>query len=191
MSNKIDLTGSKFGRLLIIEQAPSRRDKNGNSCVFWKCKCDCGNVIEKKASLIKTGHSKSCGCLQRETIKKQGHKNFKGEGVAGVNSLFTRYKRGARTRKLEFNLDKESFKNLLFQPCHYCGDLKTQSWRRKEVHGNLLYNGIDRINSLIGYTKENCVTCCSRCNVCKMDYSKEEFFDMVKKVYERHLNEKK
>lgn len=54
-----DLTGTKFNKLTAISQ-------NGRSLkyeVLWKCKCDCGNEITVSASNLKTGNTKSCGCI--------------------------------------------------------------------------------------------------------------------------------
>lgn len=60
-SNIEDLTGKRFGKLTVIEQAAKR---GGRIC--WKCKCDCGNEIEVVAHQLKSGKTKSCGCYQRE-----------------------------------------------------------------------------------------------------------------------------
>ncbi len=62
MSAFKDLTGQKFNRLTVIELG--ERNKSGQ--IQWKCKCDCGNVVLATTTYIKTGHTKSCGCLNRE-----------------------------------------------------------------------------------------------------------------------------
>jgi hypothetical protein len=61
--NRIDLTGQKFGRLEVLRYSHS--NKNYDS--FWECKCDCGNTVVVRGADIKSGHTQSCGCLQRET----------------------------------------------------------------------------------------------------------------------------
>ena len=58
-----DLTGLKFGRLTVIEQAPNNR----NNKVMWRCLCDCGNETTVIGSRLVTGRTRSCGCL---TIEK-------------------------------------------------------------------------------------------------------------------------
>jgi len=58
----IDLTGQRFGRLVVIEQAG--RDKRG--AVLWRCKCDCGNEAVVLGNLLKRGGTKSCGCISAE-----------------------------------------------------------------------------------------------------------------------------
>lgn len=56
-----DLTGQRFGKLLVISRAPNR---NGRVC--WRCRCDCGNEHFANAHELKAGKCKSCGCKKRE-----------------------------------------------------------------------------------------------------------------------------
>lgn len=62
MGNIIDLTGQKFGRLTVVSLAQVRKSNR----VTWHCKCECGNEVDVIGSHLKTGHTKSCGCLQKE-----------------------------------------------------------------------------------------------------------------------------
>ena len=55
-----DLTGQKFGLLTALEPTAKR---NGQGSVIWKCRCDCGNECEVAAVYLKSGNTKSCGCL--------------------------------------------------------------------------------------------------------------------------------
>lgn len=66
MGKCIDLTGQKFGRLTVIGRAEST---NYNS--KWLCVCECGNNATVFGMSLKSGKTKSCGCLQKEIrIKK-------------------------------------------------------------------------------------------------------------------------
>lgn len=68
-----DLSGMRFGRLTVEEQAG--RSKDGR--VLWRCSCDCGKEkITESTSLIR-GITKSCGCLAIEPIKKISTKHGK------------------------------------------------------------------------------------------------------------------
>lgn len=67
MSNFKDLTGLKFNRLTVL--GLGERNKFGQ--VQWKCKCDCGNVVLATTTYLKSGHTKSCGCLNRENASKR------------------------------------------------------------------------------------------------------------------------
>ena len=65
MSNVIDLTDKRFGRLVVIDKSST----NSRGCVTWKCKCDCGNIVVKPGDLLRRGGIKSCGCLFDEKSK--------------------------------------------------------------------------------------------------------------------------
>lgn len=66
-----DLSGKKFGRLLVLKRVDDYIQKNGQHRTQWQCKCDCGNIVVIQAANLKNGHSKSCGCLICDTAKKQ------------------------------------------------------------------------------------------------------------------------
>lgn len=63
-SNSKDLLGQKFGRLTVIEKT----NKRNKGSIVWKCKCDCGKIIETSSIYLTTGDTKSCGCLQKDRI---------------------------------------------------------------------------------------------------------------------------
>lgn len=65
MSKTIDLTGHKFERLTVI-----RRTENMGGRVAWLCKCKCGEEVIVRGESLKSGNTKSCGCLHREKTKK-------------------------------------------------------------------------------------------------------------------------
>lgn len=73
MSKKHNLQGLKFGRLLVIEQAPSRQAPCGVWQIFWKCRCDCGIVKECSARHLvrKESPTRSCGCWNIESLKQR------------------------------------------------------------------------------------------------------------------------
>ena len=61
--NSSNLIGQKFGRLTVIER--SSTNGHGGQTV-WICKCDCGKIATVLSDHLKTGHTRSCGCLQKE-----------------------------------------------------------------------------------------------------------------------------
>ncbi len=63
--NFVDITGKKFGRLLVLNREPII----GQEAV-WKCQCDCGNIINVKSYNLRSGHTQSCGCLAKEKASK-------------------------------------------------------------------------------------------------------------------------
>ena len=58
----IDLTGRRFGKLVVLEHAGKRVEKRKTP--VWRCKCDCGKEIVVAGGNLRTGHTKSCGCLR-------------------------------------------------------------------------------------------------------------------------------
>lgn len=72
MGRLSDLTGKTFGRLTVLQRAG--RDSGGNAT--WKCKCSCGNITDKPATYsLKSGGTKSCGCLKSEATSKRNSDN--------------------------------------------------------------------------------------------------------------------
>jgi len=63
---KLDLTGQRFERLVVIGEAPHEVGKHAR----WRCKCDCGNVIELRCTSLTSGTTKSCGCYNADKGKK-------------------------------------------------------------------------------------------------------------------------
>lgn len=61
-----DLTGLRFGRLLVLE---ATMDADG-FLIGWKCQCDCGKQCVCKSGSLTSGVTKSCGCLQEEKRKE-------------------------------------------------------------------------------------------------------------------------
>lgn len=54
-----NLVGEKFTNLTVLAKVD---DKLVEGCTVWKCRCDCGKVIEVGRKLLVTGRKKSCGC---------------------------------------------------------------------------------------------------------------------------------
>lgn len=55
----LDITGQKFGRLVALEYAGKYR---------WKCICDCGNIKSVQTGKLKSGVTRSCGCLKLDIV---------------------------------------------------------------------------------------------------------------------------
>lgn len=67
-----DLTGGRFGRLVVVGFAGRRayRYAKGRSVhIIWQCACDCGGSSAVLAGALRTGRTKSCGCLLKEAAK--------------------------------------------------------------------------------------------------------------------------
>lgn len=134
--------------------------------VDYKCPV-CGSITKKRQDSVK--RRKSCGCsrYQRKVNPEVAYKR-----------LYKKYKRGAEDRDLEFTLSYKHFKGMITSPCSYCGsDLSSLLCSSK--NNCVEYNGIDRANNDVGYTKNNCVTCCGTCNIMKGSLGQQEFLIKV------------
>lgn len=66
----VDLANKRFGRLTVKRRFDV---KHGNT--RWQCVCDCGKETVVKGYSLTSGHSKSCGCLNRELSQKANRKH--------------------------------------------------------------------------------------------------------------------
>ena len=57
---KKDIKGQRFGKVVVLEEAPS--DSQGNA--VWKCKCDCGKEFYTLGTRLRNGNTTSCGCIR-------------------------------------------------------------------------------------------------------------------------------
>jgi hypothetical protein len=69
-----DILGERFGRLLVVERIGAKLQG-----IRWKCKCDCGKEMIVDGSSLRTGRTKSCGCMHREDLSKRMTKNILGQ----------------------------------------------------------------------------------------------------------------
>lgn len=61
-----DMTGQRFGRLVVVERAEDYIPPSGSKKIMWRCKCDCGNEAIVMADALRQGRTKSCGCISKE-----------------------------------------------------------------------------------------------------------------------------
>jgi len=65
--NFIDLTGRKFGKILVIDHSHSAKSGSRGSHHWWTCICDCGSSeLKILGSSLRSGNTISCGCYHKE-----------------------------------------------------------------------------------------------------------------------------
>lgn len=178
---RYDLIGKRYGRGVVTKKV----GKDKHNCFVWELVCDCGNIYDGTTGNLNSGHIKSCGCYNRdvvkENIKKATKKITLPKGHAARNMLLKSYQTNAKKRNLSFSLTDDQFFTITKQLCNYCGVSPETVYKSKS--SNYIYNGIDRVNSNLGYELDNVVPCCKRCNQAKNDMTEEEFTKWISRVY--------
>ena len=139
---------------------------------MWLCKCECGTEKNYRGSHLRSGHTKSCGCLNKYPF-----------GIANMRRVMNRYEENAQIKGLEYNLTEKQFAEITQRNCHYCGARPNNITKSARLNGGYKYNGIDRIDNDKGYTIDNVVPCCKTCNSAKGILTTQEFKNWVIKIY--------
>jgi hypothetical protein len=167
----------KFGWLTPIEEVDVPQHVKDKTTHYWRCRCDCGKeTISGELNLMR-GKSKSCGCSLVEQ-KIEANKL-----TSPINAKYDRVKRDAKARKINFNLTKEQFRELILHNCFYCGIEPNVKIYSQSRGASLLAHGIDRIDSSKGYEPDNSVSCCIICNRAKNTQTQKQFQEWIIKAY--------
>ena len=120
----IDITGQKFGRLTVLRRGEDYIRKDGTPIAQWECQCDCGNpnIVLVRGTALKSGQTKSCGCLRIEECRRVGHEG-KGRHNMGCKltnkyDLDGEYGIGYTSDGQEFYFDLEDY-DLIKDYCWY------------------------------------------------------------------------
>lgn len=143
----------------------------------FRCACDCGNTKLVWAQHLRSGNTRSCGCLCI------GRKSDIPPTEAAIRFVVRRYKANAKNRGIVFDLADSTIRELLVRDCFYCGCTPNTVGLSQAGLGKFVYTGIDRINNELSYVPGNVVSCCSTCNRAKRAMGLQEFLDWVDRVY--------
>ena len=185
LGSKMDLTGLTFNRLTVLGPAQS---SSANASRFI-CRCACGKITITSGSRIKRGQTKSCGCARGIQALRASNGRIVDPGAAIANRAVGMYRWNAKARSLPFDLAMDEALALMSGHCRYCGRPPQRLFKRKGTPGELLCNGIDRLDNTLGYTKENCVPCCRECNMAKGTKTLDEFREFISRVHTHLLRE--
>lgn len=188
--------GQKFGYVTI--KSFNRSSRKGRT--YFNCVCECGTECIKAIDQLKsTKRQANCGCKTNESFRKNhpgvgrpAHNRMPGNEAA-KKQLYDRYMRGAKTRDLAFELDFEEFIEVTGKPCTYCNREANKRFPAKITKGldeesrYYHYNGIDRVDTTVGYTIANSAPCCEDCNYAKSDLSQTDFLELVARIYKHSI----
>jgi len=156
MPKLIDLTGEQFGRLVVLRYA----GKNNNGRTQWLCKCNCENEKIIVGYHLKSGDTKSCGCLRVEkTIKrltKHGH-STRAKTSKTYRSWYSIIQRCTNPN----NKDYHSYGGRGITICKRW--MKFENFL-KDMGEMPKGHQIDRVNNDKGYCRSNCRLVTSKIN---------------------------
>lgn len=149
MASVHDLAGMRFGRLKVIGDTGMRRQRQ----IVWECDCDCGNTCFVRSSHLRSGATRSCGCLNSEMVSARAKARAKN------------YKYPPRLRRIWRNMKQrctnpssDSFKNYGARGIAFC-----EEWAVFEPFANWAVNNgyadhltLDRIDNDGNYQPSNC-----------------------------------
>ena len=159
MGKQIDLTGKRFGKLIVIKYS-----RTENKRAFWWVKCDCGMEAEKMAKYLLNGDTKSCGCILAKDGRtktrlykiwssmmtrcynknRRSYKNYGGRGII-VCERWHDFKNFYEDVKIGYSdnltLDRFPDNNGNYGPSNFRWATKTEQGRNKRNNIIMEYNG--------------------------------------------------
>ncbi|MFA7168980.1 MAG: hypothetical protein WC096_08765 [Sphaerochaetaceae bacterium] len=136
-----------------------------------RCVCDCGKERVVRTTRLRRGLVTMCADCAKKAAAKRGAETRRklSDAERAIHDRYSIYKQNAKRRGIAFDISLEVFSSLVSKPCVYCG-------ANERI-------GIDRINSSLGYSVENCEPCCADCNYAKRDMDKETFLNLIARIY--------
>lgn len=159
MEYKIDLTGQRFGKLVVIAYVGKKKTGEQYKSL-WKCICDCGNEKITDVEALRSGHTTSCGCVHKEMISKLNRKH----GFAHKCSLYSVWK--SMNGRCSNPKDK-SYKNYGGRGITVCEEWQndfmsfyfwaySNGYKEEKLENGLNILTLDRIDNDDNYCPQNC-----------------------------------
>lgn len=145
-----DISGNRYGKLVVIEFSHISEDRKRT---YWKCKCDCGKEIITRGDGLKSGHTSSCGCYNKEIVSKT-----KGATTHGMtNDRIYKIYCGMKNRCL--NPNTAGYMNYGGRGIKVCDEwlddfMSFYNWAMENGYSDKL--SIDRIDVNGNYEPSNC-----------------------------------
>jgi hypothetical protein len=184
--------GQKFNAFTVTGCVEPSNGNNGGG--VWTCVCDCGKTMARTGRQLIYGKGHR-GCTRPDLYRRS---NADDKRQLTISNQYTQHKKRCKLKGIE-HLDFTDWESVVFRPCHYCGLIDERSYTNKYIQSygeeiinlyKVKINGVDRLDSSIGYTLSNCVPCCFFCNTAKYAHEENYFLSRIKQIYEfRRLGE--
>lgn len=171
-----------FDSTLILRTVKRPRGSNQRLIPYYECKCTtegCSNITYRDVnrSLKWSGYCRPCS--NRKKLEKARLVPNPADGEP-YEALYNSLRKLCKEKNKDITLTYEDFRDIAekHNECHYCKSEVKFAIRNISKNGSR-YN-LDRKDNSVGYTKDNCVPCCWRCNNGKGDrFSYEEWYGMT------------
>lgn len=147
MPAKVDLKGKVYGRLTVIKES-NERAKNGH--IVWICECKCGKETKAPSGHLKSGHTRSCGCLHKErTVKHSTTHGLRQHPLYNVHSSM---------KNRCTNPKSKAYRNYGGRGIKVCDRWleSFENFYEDIIEGYIKGLQLDRIDNDGDYSKENC-----------------------------------
>lgn len=163
--NFIDLTGRRFGKLLVVERAEDRVLSSGVRKTQWLCKCDCGNEKKIIGESLRNHSTNSCGCIGKSHLGKST--TIHGKRHERIYGIYCDMKKRC------YNPHAKNYKHYGAKGVRICEEwldnfMSFYNWAMNSGYANELT--IDRIDSSGNYEPSNCQWITRSENVKKRNY---------------------
>lgn len=150
MPKLIDLTGKKYHNLLVLRLCDKR---TVHRRTVWECLCDCGNKTTVVANSLRTGNTKSCGCIQpiNASTAKTTHGHTKGGKPSKVYAVW------ATMVQRCTNPNNKNYKDYGGRGITVCERWMKFSNFYADMGDPQPKLTLERINNEMPYSKDNCV----------------------------------
>lgn len=176
--------GSRWGRLTVIERVSVGAGQRSG----YRFRCDCGTELVARPYQIRGKADPKCKkCVDIDRRGKPNMKNRIGPLERTINDQWNTFRKNARNKAPTF-ISKEEWLDLALSDCVYCGAKPSNVRKAAASHSeDFHYNGVDRIDSDQGYSKDNCQPCCWVCNRMKGNMTEEDFLSHIRILAARNL----
>jgi hypothetical protein len=178
-----DLSGRRFGKLIVVSLTNERRGRS----IVWLCRCDCGTWKNITGRPLVAGLTKSCGCLNSPETRSAREK-AKSVALGGrYGEIPARYFRSlqkhAAKKGREFSLGKKDIWDMFLKQNRRCAlsgvEIAFPNFVRLRTSQTA---SLDRIDSSKGYTLDNVQWVHKDINKMKSDLTEQDFVEWCFKV---------
>lgn len=146
MGNFVDLSGQRFGRLVVLQRAESLGTQTA-----WMCRCDCGNIKPVRSCTLLNGRTTSCGCFNKELASQRAKTH--GKSKSRIYNIWC----GMHTRC--YNPKRKAYADYGGRGITICDEWKNDfqmfyDWAMANGYADNLT--IDRVDVNRNYEPQNC-----------------------------------